>query len=118
MLYTDGVHLIADSLHELYEYASKIGLNPEWIHFMGRNIHPHFDICGNVRRRVLQDEKIKQVSRREIVRLLKFNYRLPETEQEIKEWEAYHAKELDMEMPSEADYERMLGNVFTRTGIK
>lgn len=99
MLYTDGRHLISDNLHELYEYAHRIGLNVEWIHFMGRNIHPHFDIYGNVRRRVLQDENVMQVSCREIVRILKFNYRLPQTEKEMKEWEAFLGQEIKaMEM--------------------
>lgn len=115
MLYTDGSHLIADSLHELYEYACNIGLNPEWIDVRGRTFHPHFDICGNVRKRVLKDTSVKQVSCKEIVRLLKLNYRLPEAEEEIQEWESYHDKELKIDLPSERDFDRMFSEVLRRT---
>jgi len=30
MVYTDGIHLVADSLEELHEFAHKIGLKREW----------------------------------------------------------------------------------------
>ncbi|MDB5192354.1 MAG: hypothetical protein JWQ96_1917 [Segetibacter sp.] len=119
MVYTDGVHLTADSLDELYGYANKLGLNTNWLHFMGRNIHPHFDICGNVKRRVLGDKSVKKVTCKEIVKLSMLNYRLPETDNEVKEWEAYHNKSVsDIPMPSKSDYDRMFDNIYKRCGVK
>jgi hypothetical protein len=119
MIYTDGAHLTADSLHELYDYATKIGLHPDWIDFMEKTIHPHFDICGHVKKRVLADASVKKVSSKELVSLCKINFRLPETDSELQEWEIHHAKNVaDLQMPSASDYERMLDNIFKKVGIK
>jgi hypothetical protein len=119
MVYTDGIHLTADSIDELYKYASKVGLNPNWIDFMGRNIHPHFDICGHVRKRVLADINVKKVTCREIVRLCKKNFRLPENESLVKDMVAKEPTlSQKLQLPSEADFERMFDNIFKRTGIK
>ena len=30
VVYTDGVHLVADTLEELREFAKEMGLKPEW----------------------------------------------------------------------------------------
>lgn len=119
MVYTDGSHLIADTLQELYAYATKIGLNHEWIDFMGRNVHPHFDIFGHVKKRVLADETVKKVSKKELVKILKLSYRLPETAQEKEEWENFHNKKLqDLEHPSEDDFKKMIDNIFKKSGLK
>ena len=117
MIYTDGSHLTADSLDELYTYASKIGLNPDWIDFMGRMFHPHFDICGHVKSRVLADVNVTKVSCRELVKLCIKNFRLPETETGVRTDEA--TKVLTrLELPTEAEYKRMIDNIFQRAGIK
>lgn len=42
MTYTDGRHLVADSLKELHEFAQKMGLKREW--FQDHPRHPHYDI--------------------------------------------------------------------------
>lgn len=42
MVYTDGVHLIADSWDELHAFAQGIGLKREW--FQEHPRHPHYDI--------------------------------------------------------------------------
>ncbi|WP_207493912.1 DUF4031 domain-containing protein [Aridibaculum aurantiacum] len=117
MLYTDGVHLVADSLDELYAYAEKMKLSWDWLHLGGRNVHPHFDICGHVRQRVLADKEVKLVSKKEIVRLSKLNYRPPGTEDEKKEWEAHHGKKLDDILPTESDFNRMMANIKRKTGL-
>jgi hypothetical protein len=118
MVYTDGKHLAADSLQELYEYADKVGLDRDMMKFMGRNVHPHFEIFGKVKSRVLQDDNVKQVSTRELVRILKLNYRLPETDSELQEWEAFHNKKLeDLELPSETDYQRMIAAIMKRANL-
>lgn len=118
MVYTDGVHLTADSLDELYNYANKIGLNPDWIDFMGRTIHPHFDICGHVRKRVLEDINVKKVTCKDLVRLCIRNFRVPEQEDNIQQGEISSQNSLNLQLPSEGDYERMFDNIFKRTGIK
>lgn len=46
MVYTDGTHMVADSLNELHYFASSIGLNRCW--FSGtRKGHPHYDLKNN-----------------------------------------------------------------------
>lgn len=117
MLYTDGAHLTADSLDELYGYANKIGLQPEWIDFMGKNLHPHFDICGRVKQRVLADENVQKVTRKEIVQLCKQNFRLPETDDDWQATNVQGDSSPDSQLPSESDYERMLNNIFKKAGI-
>jgi hypothetical protein len=118
MIYTDGAHLVAESLTELCAYADKIGLNRYWLHLSGRNTHPHFDICGKVKERILADINVKRVSAKEIVRICKLNFRQPETDSEVKEWEERNGKSIDDIKPTESDYERMLGNIFKRSGLK
>ncbi len=45
MLYTDGIHLIADSIEELHTFANSIGLNRNY--FYGkRKGHPHYDLTN------------------------------------------------------------------------
>jgi hypothetical protein len=119
MLYTDGVHLISTSLTQLCAYASTIGLNHEWLQLGAKTIHPHLKICGNVRRGVLEDKRVKQVTSKEIIRICKMNYVQPETKAEVKEWENYHGKKLEeVYKPAEKDYERMFRNIFEKCGIK
>ncbi|MCW3107955.1 MAG: hypothetical protein JWQ09_2461 [Segetibacter sp.] len=119
MVYTDGAHLTADSLDELYSYANKIGLHPGWIDFMGKTIHPHFNICGHVKQRVLADVSVQKVSCKEIVRLCILNFRLPETDSELGGNDLNDKKRLlGLQTPSDSDFKRMIDNIFKRTGIK
>lgn len=117
MIYTDGAHLTADSLQELLHYAQKMRINWDWIHASGRNFHPHFDICGEVRKRVLADDSVKIVSKKEIVRLCQINYRVPENEQEVAAWENHHGKKFELAKPSESDFERMFENIKQHAGL-
>lgn len=41
-VYTDGVHLVADSLPELHRFAKQLGLRREW--FQNHERHPHYDL--------------------------------------------------------------------------
>jgi len=50
MVFTDGVHLTADSVYELQEFADSIGLKREW--FQNNILHPHYDLT--TWRKVLQ----------------------------------------------------------------
>lgn len=45
MIYTDGVHLVADSLDELHSFAEKIGLKKHFYHGV-RKGHPHYDLTN------------------------------------------------------------------------
>lgn len=53
MVYTDGVHLVADTLDELHEFAANIGLKREW--FQDHPRHPHYDTTS-------KDKKLKAVN--------------------------------------------------------
>lgn len=43
MVYTDGTHLVADSLSELNLFAEQIGLNRCYFEGIKKN-HPHYDL--------------------------------------------------------------------------
>ncbi len=42
MIYTDGTHLVSDSLQELHKFGSEIGLKRKW--FQNRSRYPHYDL--------------------------------------------------------------------------
>lgn len=42
MIYTDGVHLVADTLDELHMFAAAMGLRHSW--FQDHPRHPHYDL--------------------------------------------------------------------------
>ena len=44
MIYTDGQHLIAESIGELHKFAKYIGMKREW--FQDHPEHPHYDLIG------------------------------------------------------------------------
>ena len=119
MIYTDGLHLTADSLQELTSYASTTGLSPECLVIGKVNLHPRFRIYGKVKQRILSDKCVVQISTRELVQICKLNYVQPQTAGEINEWEAYHGKLLqDVYKPAEKDYDRMFKNIFAACGIE
>lgn len=43
MIYTDKVHIVADSLEELHEWAKSMGIG-RWYFEGMRKCHPHYDI--------------------------------------------------------------------------
>lgn len=47
MIYTDNVHLVADSLQELHEFAEKIGLKKHFFEGV-RKGHPHYDLTNKL----------------------------------------------------------------------
>jgi hypothetical protein len=119
MVYTDGLHLIADSLKELSSFANSRGLNPKWLEPGALNIHPHFKIYGKAKQRILADTSVIQISTREIVRMCRINYVQPKTGADILEWEAHHGKKIeDVYKPAEKDYDRMFKNIFAACGIE
>lgn len=45
MVYTDRIHLVADSIPELHEFAVKIGLHRNMYHGQKKG-HPHYDLIN------------------------------------------------------------------------
>lgn len=45
MTYTDGKHLVADTIDELHAFALRLGLKREW--FQNHLKHPHYDLFGS-----------------------------------------------------------------------
>jgi hypothetical protein len=118
MVYTDGIHLTADSLDELFEYANKIGLNLDTISYQGKTFHPHFKICGVIKQKVLTDTNVEKVSCKEIVRLCILNFRVTEKDSTLQKKEYDSKNTPDLYVPSSNDYERMIGNIFKKAGFK
>lgn len=42
MVYTDGTHLVADTLDELHTFAQRMRLKRAW--FQNHKRHPHYDL--------------------------------------------------------------------------
>lgn len=55
MVYTDGIHLIADTLEELHRFAYLINLKRCWFHGV-RKKHPHYDLCRYVKGKAIPCE--------------------------------------------------------------
>lgn len=103
MLYTDGVHLIADSILQLLKYCDSIGHHSCWFHNHWR--HPHYDLVNkqggaivnkkgvNILEKVMGDPTVKQVSSRTIVDICRVRFCFPQNEREKKEWEEHHWEE-------------------------
>lgn len=68
MIYTDGIHLVADSLDELHSFALKIGLNRRYYEGV-RKGHPHYDLTNsNIRNKVLGEDVLVVTSREILIR--------------------------------------------------
>ena len=48
MVYTDKIHIVADSLDELHAFALKAGISRSYYHGI-RKGHPHYDITSRKR---------------------------------------------------------------------
>lgn len=104
MVFTDGIHLIAESVAELHLFANDIGLNKCWFHRGAR--HPHYDLMKHkdnrwlMLTRALNSGAIK-VSTRELIKISRRCYFLPETEEEVKEFEERNKWELSQPLSEE-----------------
>ena len=68
MIYTDGIHLVGDSLQELHRFAHSVGLKREW--FQEHPCHPHYDITTPRKlRKILNTNKVTSVSRRQLAKV-------------------------------------------------
>lgn len=62
MIYTDGVHLVADSLDELHNFADKIGMKRSWFQYSKK--HPHYDLLGSKKALAIKEGAINVTSRK------------------------------------------------------
>jgi hypothetical protein len=66
MIYTDGVHLVADSLEELHKFASKVGLNRRYFEGV-RKKHPHYDLTNERVRNLSIEFGAIEITSREVL---------------------------------------------------
>jgi hypothetical protein len=66
MVYTDKIHLVADSLEELHRFAGRIGLKRAW--FQNHSRHPHYDVWGSRLKSAIENGAMV-VGSKEIVRV-------------------------------------------------
>lgn len=73
MIYTDGIHIVADTKRELRDWADAEGINRAYYHGV-RKGHPHYD-CPKWYKFTLDHfchtKKIKKVRSREVLRISK-----------------------------------------------
>jgi len=50
--YTRACHLVADSVEELKEFATRLGLHPSW--FQNKPELPHFDLTTRMRQKAVR----------------------------------------------------------------
>mgnify|MGYP002814597841 CR=1 FL=1 len=61
VIYTDGIHLVADSIDELHTFAKSIGFKRDWFQWLSL---PHYDITSStMRKRVIKAGAIETDSR-------------------------------------------------------
>lgn len=74
MIYTDGTHLVAETLPELHNYAQSIGLKRHFFHGV-RKGHPHYDLTNDkIKEKVLNDDKVTLICKRCIVRFFQMGF--------------------------------------------
>lgn len=71
MIYTDGIHLVADTLDELHKFANSIGIKRNYFHGL-RKGHPHYDLTNkDIIRTVLDSDEIEIVGGKKILEISK-----------------------------------------------
>jgi len=68
MIYHDGIHIVADSLAELHEFAEKMGIKRCWFHGVKKG-HPHYDAPNFAKVAVRSNSQF--VTSRQILKLSK-----------------------------------------------
>lgn len=76
MVYSDGIHLIADTIEELHAFAKRIGLSRDWYEAR-KPYHPHYHLSGFKKRKALK-MGAKLITEREVVKICQEKYsRIP-----------------------------------------
>lgn len=68
-IYTDRIHLVADTLEELHLFAESIGLKPWW--FQDHPEHPHYDLIGHMIKGKALHAGAELVSRKKVLEVSK-----------------------------------------------
>lgn len=66
MVYTDGIHVVADTLQELHNMMENIGVKKYWFEGV-RKGHPHYDLPKGKFKILVQMEDVMVVRPREIL---------------------------------------------------
>ncbi len=122
MVYTDGIHLVAESIPELHTFAKDIELNPWW--FKSRMtkgtcmVKPHYDLFSvpsHARNRMVEKAMANgamMVSPKVLVKVIRQSYYFPETEEEVEAYEKRNKWELDRIKPlTDEQHEAILGRI-------
>ena len=70
MIYTDKIHLVADTLEELHKFALQIGLKRHYYEGV-RKGHPHYDLTNDYILNKALEAGAKIVNKREILKISK-----------------------------------------------
>jgi hypothetical protein len=70
-VYTDGIHLVADSLEELHAFAMRLGLRRGWFHNRRdrKRPHPHYDVVSRWQLQLAQVLGAKLARPRDVLRV-------------------------------------------------
>ncbi len=68
MVYSDGVHMIASSVKELHEFATKIMLHRCYYRNPRKKRHPHYDLMNDAIRKAAFDNGAVFATDKEIVK--------------------------------------------------
>lgn len=92
MVFTDGIHLIAEDVVELHSFAKSIGLKYCWYHAGAR--HPHYDLYSGKNAKNRADAQRRAmtmgavlVPTRTLIKISRRCYFLPETNEEVEDFE-------------------------------
>lgn len=72
MIYTDYIHVIADSLPELHEFAKELDIKRCWFEGMSKG-HPHYDIPKKklpLIKQLVKDGRILKLTSKELVLII------------------------------------------------
>lgn len=70
MIYTDGTHLVADTLEELHQFCKLAGIKKCWYEGY-RKGHPHYDIPDYKKQTIMNHSGVKFVRPREVLAISK-----------------------------------------------
>ncbi len=101
MIYTDGIHLIGESIDEIHAFAKSIGLKKCWFHHRVDRLRPHYDLVNKKRLPLIDshgekfsDKAIRygalKIGTRKLIKILRANFQLPTTDEEVEEFERRH----------------------------
>jgi hypothetical protein len=62
MVYTDKIHMVAESLSELHTFAQSMGLHRRYFHGVKKK-HPHYDLITKSGREILDENGVKMIDK-------------------------------------------------------